>query len=466
MRILHVEDDPLYAGLVSRLLTGRGRPVSGCSGDLEIHSVGTAREALRAVSQSAPALILLDYRLPDGNGVEVLGRLRTACPAVPVILLSVVATPRLIVEAMHAGATEYLLKDEDLAALLPEVVARTLERAARSRPRPSGPWSAPPLQPPLAPSQAADSLLGLVGPSRTMEKVRAAVRIAAASTAPVLIEGETGTGKELVARAIHDLGARHQRPFVPVNCAAIPETLAESEFFGHTRGAFTGAHRDKDGLFDAAAAGTLFLDEIEDLPLLLQAKLLRVLQDAEYRPIGSNVSRRADVRVIAASNQSPARLVQEGRLRADLYYRLRVLSIVVPPLRLRREDIPALAAHFVHRFDERHGTGLGVLPPAFVGRLCAAPWPGNVRELENTLESLCAGAHAGRSTLAALIAELPRGTIAPSPLDDRTMLLHTLEIHHWSRQAAARSLGISRVTLWRRMVKLGIRKTPKGGEAG
>jgi two-component system response regulator PilR (NtrC family) len=244
---------------------------------------------------------------------------------------------------------------------------------------------------------------------------------------------------------------------VPVNCAAIPEALAESELFGHARGAFTGAYREKDGLFEAARGGTLFLDEIEDLPLALQAKLLRVLQDFEYRPVGTNTPRRADVRIVAASNQSPVRLVQEGRLRPDLYYRLRVLSIVVPPLRLRREDIPALASHFVQRFEQRLGHELGPLPAPFLARLCRAQWPGNARELENTMEALCAAAHAARRSIAATVAELPRGSICPGPLDERSALLHTLESYRWSRQAAARALGISRVTLWRRMVRLGIR---------
>jgi transcriptional regulator with PAS, ATPase and Fis domain len=279
----------------------------------------------------------------------------------------------------------------------------------------------------------------------------------AATAAPVLIEGETGTGKELVARAIHVLGARRARPFLPVNCAAIPEALAESEFFGHARGAFTGAFREKDGLFEAGRGGTLFLDEIEDLPLPLQAKMLRVLQDMEYRPVGTNTSRRADVRIIAATNQSSARLLQERRLRPDLYYRLHVLSIVVPPLRLRREDIPALVDHFLARFNARNAIDLGPLPPAFLGRLCAASWPGNVRELENALEALCVAAHGSQRSLEATVGDLPRGTVSPAPLDERSRILYALETHRWSRQAVARSLGISRVTLWRRMVRLGIR---------
>ena len=453
MTVLHVDDDPIYTALVARLLAGAAPGLQR----LEIRSVATAADALHAVGQARPALVLLDYCLPDADGLEVLVALRTAHPTLPVVLLTVVTTPGVIVGAVRAGATDYVVKDDALGAVLPRIVHELLQRhdGTRAGGGPSLGHRAAAAAEPRAP--AADPLAALVGTSPAMIQIRRSVRMAAASPLPVLIEGETGTGKELVARAIHAASVRAARPLVPVNCAAIPEALAESEFFGHARGAFTGAYREKDGLFEAARGGTLFLDEIEDLPLGLQAKLLRVLQDFEYRPVGTNGTRRADVRIIAASNQSPIRLVQEGRLRPDLYYRLRVLSIVVPPLRLRREDIPALASHFVQRFDERLGGDLGPLPAPFLARLCRAPWPGNARELENTIEALCAAAHAARRPIASVVAELPRGSVCPGPLDERSALLHTLESYRWSRQAAARALGISRVTLWRRMVRLGIR---------
>jgi len=450
MIVLHVDDDPIYTALVARLLAAGGDP------GLEVRSVATASEALQAVSRARPALVLLDYRLPDAEGLEVLVALRTAYPSLPVVLLTVVTTPQIIVGAVRAGATDYVVKDDALGAVLPRVVHELLRHdwGHATGGTPLGHRS------PSAAEQrapAVDPLGALVGPSSAMAQIRRSVRMAASSPLPVLIEGETGTGKELVAKAIHAASARAARPLVPVNCAAIPEALAESELFGHARGAFTGAYREKDGLFEAARGGTLFLDEIEDLPLGLQAKLLRVLQDFEYRPVGTNATRRADVRIIAASNQSPVRLVQEGRLRPDLYYRLRVLSIVVPPLRLRRDDIPVLASHFAQRFDQRLGTDLGPLPPSFLARLCRAPWPGNARELENTVEALCAAAHAAQRSIASVVAELPRNSVCPGPLDERSALLHTLESYRWSRQAAARALGISRVTLWRRMVRLGIR---------
>jgi transcriptional regulator with PAS, ATPase and Fis domain len=289
-----------------------------------------------------------------------------------------------------------------------------------------------------------------------MAEVRALVRVAAGTEAHVLLEGETGTGKEVVARAIHALGQRAARPFVPINCAAVPETLAESEFFGHARGAFTGAVQERPGALRLADGGTLFLDEIEDLSLGLQAKLLRVVQDREVRPLGASSTRRVDVRLVAASNRDLWQMVESGRFRSDLYYRLRVLTIRLPPLRDRREDLPALVAHFVQRFNERHRTTFA--PPSHHAcrPLFEHTWPGNVRELENALEALLTMAQATRVELAqALRLDPPggRGFWA----DERTRLLRVLEANRWNRQRAAAALGISRVTLWRRMERHRIR---------
>src|SRR6185436_17854196 len=250
------------------------------------------------------------------------------------------------------------------------------------------------IEPPSRPDATDLPIPGLVGPSRTMAEVRALVRVAAGTEAHVLLEGETGTGKEVVARAIHLLGRRSGRPFVPINCAAVPETLAESEFFGHARGAFTGAVQERPGALRLADGGTLFLDEIEDLSLALQAKLLRVVQDREVRPLGSSSLRRVDVRLVAASNRDLWQMVESGRFRSDFYYRLRVLTIRLPPLRDRREDLPALVTHFVRSFKERHRTTFVPPGPHACRPLLEHTWPGNVRELENSLEAVLTMAHA------------------------------------------------------------------------
>jgi transcriptional regulator with PAS, ATPase and Fis domain len=289
-----------------------------------------------------------------------------------------------------------------------------------------------------------------------MAEVRALARVAAASEAHVLLEGETGTGKEVVARAIHALGRRAGRPFLPVNCAAVPDTLAESEFFGHARGAFTGAVQERPGALRLADGGTLFLDEIEDLSPALQAKLLRVVQDREVRPLGASTSRRVDVRIVAASNRDLWERVESGRFRSDLYYRLRVLSIRLPPLRERRDDLPALVAHFVQRFNERHRTRFVLPGPQACRPLFEHTWPGNVRELENALEAVLTMAHATGTELARALRQAPPGGRS-FWADERTRLLRVLEANRWNRQRAAAALGISRVTLWRRMERHQIR---------
>ncbi|HZR80573.1 MAG TPA: sigma-54 dependent transcriptional regulator [Candidatus Binatia bacterium] len=360
---------------------------------------------------------------------------------------------------------------------------------------------------------AARGASALVGASEAMARLRSAIRRCAGSPACVLVEGETGAGKELVARALHEESPRAVGPFVPVNCGALPEQLVESELFGHVRGAFTGAHRDHPGLVEAARRGTLFLDEVEDLTAPLQGKLLRLLQEAECRPLGAVRPRTADVRVVAASNADLADLVAARRFRPDLFYRLNVLRIAVPPLRRRPEDVPVLVAHFVARVAAR-GTGVAgaraprepgrdaialLLPsPSQIAWLQSYAWPGNVRELANlveralvfrggaaaegwqaAIEELVAPGRGGvaaapgaasppptngppssrGATRPALDPEGPAdatGVRARDPSDARSALCQVLDRHRWRREAAARELGISRVTLWRRMRRLGL----------
>ena len=406
MRVLVVDDEPSVT-TVCEALGSRG-------------STGPRRAPAAAADRPG----LLDAERP---AVVVLGPAAAARPDLEQVIDAVAA--------LKAGAADYLTLDA------PDLADRVTAAARIAEP------AVPDNEPALA---------GLVGMSHAMERVRALVRTAARTGAPVLIEGETGTGKEVVARALHALGPRARGPFVPVNCAAVPETLAESEFFGHARGAFTGALESRPGALRLADGGTLFLDEIEDLPLSLQAKLLRVVQDGEVRPLGGSAARRVDARLVAASNRELWRMVEAGAFRRDLFYRLRVLTIVLPPLRERGVDLPLLVRHFVTAFNRRHGTRFVVPPPAQLRPLLDHPWPGNVRELENTLESLLILAGAEQRDLAAVLRHAPSldGSFWP---DERARILRVLNDHRWNRQRAAAALGISRVTLWRRMERHGIR---------
>ncbi len=316
----------------------------------------------------------------------------------------------------------------------------------------------------------------LVGASESMQALRSEVRCFARSGASVLVEGETGTGKELVARALHEESDRGAGPFVAVNCGALPEQLVESELFGHLRGAFTGAHRDHPGLVEAAARGTLFLDEVEDLPAPLQGKLLRLLQEGEYRPLGATRPRLADVRVVAASNLSLRVLVAEQRFRSDLYFRLDVLRLRLPPLRARLDDLPLLVEHLLSSAAD---AGRRAAPPPPPGRVLDAlrlhSWPGNVRELANLVErarvlvasrgpeagwaDALAGLHDSLPGPGAGAAErLPRppARCEPASSPEAEVLRRLLDRHRWRRDAAAREIGVSRVTLWRRMRRLGL----------
>jgi two-component system response regulator PilR (NtrC family) len=490
--ILLVEDDDAFA----RLLTLALRTDLGA----EVEVAANLSDARARLGAGRFGLAVVDRRLPDGDGIEWVRALRSRGSSLPVIVVTADPAPESAVAAMRAGACDYLVKGRSLV----DDVVRAVGAQASAR------------------VEAAMGQGGatLVGGSAEMAALRASIAQCARSGACVLVEGETGAGKELVARALHAGSARAHGPFVAVNCGALPEQLVESELFGHVRGAFTGAHRDHPGLVEGAARGTLFLDEVEDLALGLQGKLLRLLQEAEYRPVGAVRSRAADVRVVAASNADLARLVAERRFRADLFYRLNVLRIAVPPLRRRASDVPALVAFHLSRLAAGSGSGVAArnerrgesrgdeplrdvrMPPAAeLAWLMGYRWPGNVRELANLVERAFVFSAASdwpdawRRAIEGLRAEReadtarshepvssprdsdrddvarhgnaqawspgaprdaePAARDAP-PSDPAQALRRVLDRHRWRREAAARELGISRVTLWRRMRRLGL----------
>ena len=431
MHILVIADPPARAELLAAI-AGRTCPRA------TIRRTATGEPP---AAHARPDLVLLGGGTTERESLPALvAALMQAHPDVPIIVGAERDRAATAVACMKAGAADYVVVGDG------QLLAAALAGFAATR-------DGPPRATRAAPT---DPLAGLVGTSPAMQELRALIRTGAGTDAHALLEGETGTGKEVVARALHAMGRRAAGPFVPINCAAVPETLAESEFFGHSRGAFTGAVAERPGALQLADRGTLFLDEIEDLPLALQAKLLRVVQDRQVRPLGASTARRVDVRIVAASNRALWRMVEAGAFRQDLYYRLRVFTIPLPPLRQRRGDLPLLVAHFVSRFNDAQGSALEPPSATALRPLMEHAWPGNVRELENTLESLCILARASGATLDEIMRRQNGPAIGPW-LDERARILRVLDDHRWNRRRAASALGISRVTLWRRMERHGIR---------
>jgi DNA-binding NtrC family response regulator len=423
MNVLLVEDDNSHAELIQRSLSRADQ--------VTVLRAPNAHRALSLLDNRPVHVVVLDYSLPDRDGLDVLKDIRTRHADLPVVFLTSADSAEICAKALKGGAFDYVVKKRNYLDVLPGIVSG----AFPSRTQP-----------------AIDNGGGdheIVGESAAMQTLRAAIRKAAASNATVLIEGETGTGKELVARAIHRGSDRARQPFVAVNCAEIAETLFESELFGHVRGAFTGAVSDRKGLLESAHRGTLLLDEIEDLAAPPQVKLLRVLQTHEFKPVGSTRFVRFDARVIAASNQEIERLVQLRRFRADLFFRLDVLRVRVPPLRERRDDVPLLIEHAIARFNRANGTRFGAVSADSMASLMRRAWPGNVRELENLVE---------RTLVNSADPAIEERLLHPAggPLtqeNERDRIMAALQRNQWSREKAARELGLSRVTLWRRMCR-------------
>ena len=406
---------------------------------------------------------LLDVRLPGMEGIEVLERLKRVDPGLEVVLVTAVRTVRTAVEAMKLGAYDYLTKPfgtDDLRG----VVSRALERRALQR-------EVRYLRDELARHEGFDQL---VGRSPMMRRVYERVRQVADTTATVLITGESGTGKELIARAIHRQGARRDRPFVAVNCAALPAELVESELFGHERGAFTGAHARKLGKFEVAHTGTLFLDEVGTLRFDLQPKLLRALQEREIERVGGSRAIRVDVRIIAASNMDLRQAVSVGRFREDLFYRLHVVPIVVPPLRDRRDDVALLARHFLAKYARQFGKAVTDVSPGALDALERYHWPGNVRELENIMArsvALTSEAVVQLDQIPLDVALAPPEAMGEDHLNlrearqevERLLILRALDRARGNQTVAARLLGMHRNTLLVKLAQLGLRTTDSGG---
>ncbi len=444
--VLVVDDDPHLCEILAHILALEGYASAAAH---------TGAEALQALRQSPADLVLLDLKLPDTDGLDLLSALRRGEPPVPVIMISGEGTIRTAVKAVGMGAYDFLEKPLD-----PDRVLLTVRNALERRRLEDEKAS-------LLRTVAAQ--YAMIGESEAMRRVHEWILKAARTGSKVLIEGENGTGKELVARAIHRAGQKADRPFVAVNCAAIPETLIESELFGYRKGAFTGAVSDRPGKFQAAEGGTLFLDEIGDMSPVTQAKVLRAIEAEVVEPVGASAPVRTDIRLIAATNKDLRTEMAEGRFREDLYFRLNVLNIRIPALRERREDIPLLVGHFIRLFCREHGVDLKRIEPSAMEHLSALPWAGNVRELRNFMEKLVVLIDREEIRKADLVPLLSLPERAgrsddPSPLTlheakerfERGFIREKLEAAGWNVTRAAEALGLPRTYLHRKMKQLGL----------
>lgn len=449
LRVLVVDDEPNMRRVLEIMLSRRGYR-TGAATD--------GQDAFEQLRETSYDLVISDLRMPGMNGIELLRALRAAGNEVPLIMITAQGTIESAVEAMRLGACDYLLRPFDVETL-DLAISRVFATREMLR------------QQAFLRSEIERTWEGLVGASAPMQKVRQEIAQVAPTRASVLLSGETGTGKEVVARAIHRGSERRERLFVPINCAAIPAEMMESELFGHEKGAFTGALRQRIGKFELAEGGTLFLDEITEMPVGLQSKLLRVLQEGEVQRLGGNDTIRLDVRVIAASNRPPRQAIRDGRLREDLYFRLNVFSIELPALRQRREDIPALIEHFVAIH-----TGSGRTPPPVdpevIAQLRGYDWPGNVRELANMVERALILSGGQRLSLAHFPADAagapatvpvdPAATPTDLALDPAVEALEQRYLAAALRQAggnkvrAAQILKISERSIWYKLKKYGL----------
>jgi len=442
--LLVVDDDAQVLELIRRFAASEGFEALPCQG---------GAEALERIRDQHVDLALVDLRMPDVGGLDVISRVREVDPHCHIILMSGHATIETAVEAVKRGAIDCLSKPLDFGRLR-QAFSAAREEAARRR-------SLLAVEGDVARQL---EFCGMIGRAPAMQELFALIRRLAPHVRTALISGETGTGKELVARALHQLGPRKSRRFTPINCSAVVESLFESELFGHVRGAFTGANETKAGLFEAADGGTIFLDEVGELPAAVQAKLLRVIETGEVQRVGSLEPRRVDVRIIAATNRNLSAEAASGRFRSDLFYRLNVVEVFLPPLRDRREDIPYLTAAFVREFSEKFGKAVEGLTPTAERLLGSAPWPGNVRELRNVLERACMlveGEFITERELsggfwASAPGALGAAGIVQKPDVDKEAILSALERAGGNKAVAARMVGLSRRAFYRRLEQFGL----------
>jgi DNA-binding NtrC family response regulator len=448
-----VDDDAPFAGMLERVLRTEGH---------EAMSAGGVEEALDTLANRAFDVVLTDVKMPGKTGIDLLAEVRRRHPETQVVVMTGYGTIELTVRAMKLGAADFIPKPFDNRELLLHLAqlgrVRRLEREVRA------------LRGELEDRHGFE---GIVAVSQGMRRAVDRAAAAARTTSSVLIVGETGTGKELIARAIHYGGPRAQKRFVAINCAALPREIMESELFGHVRGAFTGALGDKRGLFRAAHGGTLFLDEIAEMPVETQAKLLRALEEGSVRPVGHDREVVVDVRIVAATNRDPEAAVRDGVLRADLYYRLGVITVALPPLRERPEDVAPLARRLLEELNQRLGRRVGGFSPETMAALERHDWPGNVRELRNVIEGALAMETGERIGQDALPARLRRQALVASgleltddgdvpPLDatlkavERRLISRALERAGGNKSRAAEMLGISRKRVYRKLEEYGL----------
>ncbi len=445
-RILVVDDDRAHLTMLTAMLESWGH---------EVYTAQDGSEAVEKVRERSYDVVLTDVRMAEVDGIEALRRIRSFNPFLPVLIMTAYSSVDTAVGALKAGAFDYLHKPLDFDEL-----RKGLERAVAHGQVRRG----------EAQEATGSAPAGMIGESAAMRALFAMIASVAPSEASVLVLGESGTGKELVARALHEGSSRAARRLVTVNCAALAENLLESELFGHEKGAFTGAQRQRDGLFVQADGGTLFMDEIGEMPLALQAKLLRALQQGEVQRLGSDRPVRVDVRIVAATNRDLEAEVRAGRFREDLFYRLNVIALSVPALRERPEDIPLLARHFLGRFAQRNRKSIRGFTPRAMDLLLRHDWPGNVRELENAVERgviLAPGETITEEDLPAVLrADADHGGFSGKNQDapggmsledaEREAIARTLEVAGGNKSEAARVLGVTRVTLRSKMKKFGL----------